>query len=40
MPIVVEAVSKAEFDAWLAAKKAPATVAANMSEDRVRSTSR
>jgi cytochrome c oxidase subunit 2 len=29
MPIVVEAVSRAEFDAWLAAKKAPATVAAN-----------
>ncbi len=29
MPIVVEAVPKAEFDAWLAAKKAPATVAAN-----------
>jgi heme/copper-type cytochrome/quinol oxidase subunit 2 len=29
MPIVVEAVSRAEFEAWLAAKKAPATVAAN-----------
>jgi cytochrome c oxidase subunit 2 len=29
MPIVVEALPKAEFDAWLAAKKAPATVAAN-----------
>lgn len=29
MPIVVEAVPRAEFDAWLAAKKTPATVAAN-----------
>ncbi|MBL8201107.1 MAG: cytochrome c oxidase subunit II [Chromatiales bacterium] len=29
MPIVVEALPKAEFDAWLAAKKAPAAVAAN-----------
>lgn len=29
MPIVVEALPKAEFEAWLAAKKAPATVAAN-----------
>jgi cytochrome c oxidase subunit 2 len=29
MPIVVEALPKAEFDAWLAARKAPATVAAN-----------
>jgi cytochrome c oxidase subunit 2 len=29
MPIVVEALPKAEFEAWLAAKKAPAAVAAN-----------
>lgn len=29
MPIVVEALPKAEFEAWLAARKAPATVAAN-----------
>ncbi len=29
MPIVVEAVSRPEFDAWLAAKKTSATVAAN-----------
>jgi len=29
MPIVVEAVPRDEFDAWLAAKKAPAAVAAN-----------
>jgi len=29
MPIVVEALPKAEFDAWLAAKKAPPAVAAN-----------
>ena len=29
MPIVVQALPKAEFDAWLAAKKTPATVAAN-----------
>lgn len=29
MPIVVEALPKADFEAWLAAKKAPATVAAN-----------
>ncbi|MEO7387229.1 MAG: cytochrome c oxidase subunit II [Gammaproteobacteria bacterium] len=29
MPIVVEAVPKSDFDAWLAAKKAPAAVAAN-----------
>jgi cytochrome c oxidase subunit 2 len=29
MPIVVEALPKAEFEAWLAARKAPAAVAAN-----------
>jgi len=29
MPIVVEALPKAEFEAWLASKKAPAAVAAN-----------
>jgi cytochrome c oxidase subunit 2 len=29
MPIVVEALPRAEFDAWLAGQKAPATVAAN-----------
>jgi cytochrome c oxidase subunit 2 len=29
MPIVVEALPKTEFEAWLAARKAPATVAAN-----------
>lgn len=29
MPIVVKAVPQAEFDAWLAAQKTPATVAAN-----------
>ncbi len=29
MPVVVEALPRAEFDAWLAAKKAPAAVAAN-----------
>ncbi len=29
MPIVVEALPRADFEAWLAAKKAPATVAAN-----------